>query len=165
MELVPYLLLGLLLLVLIAVIAWRLGRPRTFVPEQARAVFEEQRVELQRLFFAAASTTGKPRGLIWTGCDFSPGLELARDRRTKELLAFVPVTISFEAVPGSDMEGLPAVGNLRSATGVFHLKHRRWTTSGRVLFNLDPADAIRHFHGQYEPLADTLPAPDPRQQR
>ena len=151
--------LGVLLVVALGIFSlWRVGRSRSIAPELARAAFEQQRIELQRLFFAAASATGKPRGLIWTGCEFSPGLELARDKRTGELLAFVPVTISFEAVPGSDMEGLPAVGNLRSATGVFILRDRRWTTVGRVLFNLDPAEAIRHFQGQYERIAASVEA-------
>jgi len=137
----------------ITALSWlvrRLVRPRPVVPDEARAAFESQRGELQRLFFDAASATGKPRGLTWKACDFGEELILVRDRQTRELTAFVPVTISFEAIPGSDMEDLPAVGNLRCATAVFHLRARRWTTAGRALFNLEPADAVRHLSGQYE---------------
>lgn len=148
-----YVALAIVALVVLAVAVWWLWPRQVPVPpEEARAAFESQRAELERLFFIAASSTGKPRGLRWTGSELGPGLELARDKRTGELLAFVPVTVSFEAIPGSDMEGLPAVGNLRSATAVFMLRGRRWTTVGRTVFNLDPAGAIQHFQGQYEPI-------------
>ena len=42
-----------------------------------------------------------------------------RDRQHGQIAALVGVTIQFEAVPGGDMEGLPAVGNLRNASAVF----------------------------------------------
>jgi hypothetical protein len=115
-----------------------------------------QRAELERLFFEAASATGKPRGLRWKSCEFGADVEMARDRRGSELLALVPVTIAFEAIPGSDMEGLPAVGNLRSATAVFNWRDRRWTTAGRAVFNLSPTEALHHFRGQYEPVSPDL---------
>lgn len=150
MEFLLYVLPLALALVVAAYLIRRWTRPQPVAPAEARAAFEAQRDELQRLFFNAASSTGKPRGLRWLACEFQPGLELARERRTGDLLAFVPVTISFEAIPGSDMEGLPAVGNLRSATAVFLLRRRRWTTVGRVLFNLDPEEAIRRSRGEYE---------------
>jgi hypothetical protein len=121
------------------------------VPE-ARAAFEAQRSTLERMFFTAAGATGKPRGLRWKSCEFGPDIELARDRRSGEVLAFIPVTIAFEAIPGSDMEGLPAVGNLRSASAVFTWRGRRWVTAGRAVFNLSPIEAIRHFRQHYEPV-------------
>lgn len=79
-------------------------------------------------------------------------MELARDRKSGELLALTPVTISFEAVAGSDMEGLPAVSNLRCATAVFHFRGGAWTTTGRAAFNMNPAETLNHFRNQYEPI-------------
>ena len=129
----------------------RKRRLRLVSPDLARAMFVDQRAELERQFFEAAAATGKPRGLSWKSCEFGPDLQLARQRFTGELVALVDVTIAFEAIPGSDMEGLPAVGNLRSATAVFTWR-QRWTTTGRAVFNLGPDEALRHFRTQYEPV-------------
>ena len=73
-----------------------------------------------------------------------------RDRRTGQLAALVGVTIRFEAVPGGDMEGLPAVGNLRNASAVFFFQGGQWHSVGKAIFNLNPAEAIDHFKNQYE---------------
>ena len=142
---------GLLAILTVLAIIW-LRRPRAVSIERARRAFDEQHSALEHEFFAAASASGKPRGLRWKACELGPGVELARDRRSGELLALAPVTISFEAIAGSDMEGLPAVGNLRSASAVFAWRDGRWITAGRAVFNLDPAEAIRHFRNQYEPV-------------
>lgn len=141
-----------LLLVIVGGIVWLLRKPELISPAAALAAFDAERAELERQFFVAARATGKPRGLRWKSCDFGAEVTLARDLRGRELVALVPVTIAFEAIPGSDMEGLPAVGNLRSATAVFSYRDRCWTTAGRAVFNLSPAEAIRHFRGQYEPV-------------
>ena len=82
---------------------------------------------------------------------------LARDRKTGEIVGLLPVTIQFEAIEGSDMEGLPAVGNLRNASAVFYYRHGAWRTAGKAVFNLNPDEAIEHFKDRYSPLA--LPAP------
>src|SRR5437870_2903638 len=103
----------------VLLLVWLARTPEPVSVPDARSAFEAQRPTLEKMFFAAASATGKPRGLRWKSCEFGSDIELARDRRSGEVLAFVPVTIAFEAIPGSDMEGLPAVGNLRSATAVF----------------------------------------------
>lgn len=128
-------------------------RPRGVPIAFARAEFERRRTELERQFFAAASHSGKPRGLRWTRCEWSPAVELARDRQSGQLLALVGVTIAFEAIEGSDMEGLPAVGNLRNASAVFAFDGLHWTTNGRAVFNLNPDEAIQHFGTQYERLS------------
>ena len=77
-------------------------------------------------------------------------MEFARDRRSGELAALVPVTIQFEAVEGSDMEGLPAVGNLRNASAVFFFHRGQWQTVGKAVFNMNPDEALSHFKNQYE---------------
>src|SRR5437762_13020324 len=122
---------GALVVLLLLLLLRRKAVPPS-VPE-ARAAFEGQRPRLEQMFFDAASATGKPRGLRWKSCEFGSEVKLARDRRNGEVLAFVPVTIAFEAIPGSDMEGLPAVGNLRSASAVFTWRGRRWITTGRAV--------------------------------
>ena len=146
----PWLLAG-LLAVLAAFMAWAWLRPsRGDTILRAREQFTRQRKQLEADFLRAASATGKPRGLLWKACDWEPEVVLARDRRTGSLNALVGVTIQFEAIPGSDMEGLPAVGNLRNASGVFFYEKGRWQTGGRAVFNFNPEEAIEHFKGQYE---------------
>lgn len=141
---------ALILALLAGWLVW--GRSSRVSIPHARQEFGRQFMQLQALFFQAASRSGKPRGLIWKSCEFGEAIELARDKNSKELLALVPVTIAFEAVAGSDMEGLPAVGNLRSATAVFAFRGGAWTTNGRAAFNMGPAETLNHFRNQYEPV-------------
>jgi hypothetical protein len=124
------------------------------VPE-ARALFARQREHLEAKFFQAASHSGKPRGLRWKGCEWGSGVTFARERATGKLAALIGVTIRFEAVEGGDMEGLPAVGNLRHASAVFFFDRGRWHTVGRALFNLSPDEALEHFKNQYQRLEAT----------
>jgi hypothetical protein len=119
---------------------------------EARRVFQAQRAELEAAFFAAASASGKPRGLRWKACEWEPGVEFAREIATGRLAALVGVTIQFEAIEGGDMEGLPAVGNLRNASAVFFFHDGRWQTTGKAVFNLNPDEALAHFKNQYERL-------------
>jgi len=129
----------------------RLGRE--MIVARAREAFRLQRERLETRFLQAAAATGKPRGLRWKNCSFDDALELARDRRTGELFALVPVTIAFEAVEGGPMEGVEAVGNLRLATAVFTYTRGHWETVGKAVFNMDPAQTIVHFGKQYERVA------------
>jgi hypothetical protein len=119
---------------------------------QARELFARRRGELQERFFAAAAASGKPRGLRWKACDWEPGAEFARERATGRLAALVGVTIQFEAIEGGDMEGLPAVGNLRNASAVFFFHGGAWHTTGKAVFNLNPDEAIARFKNQYDRL-------------
>jgi hypothetical protein len=130
---------------------WRLFRPGPNV-ELARRLFQQQRERLELQFFQAAAASGKPRGLRWKAIDWEPGAEFARERDTGRLAALVGVTIQFEAIEGSDMEGLPAVGNLRNASAVFFFHRQRWHTIGKTVFNLNPDEALAHFQTQYERL-------------
>jgi hypothetical protein len=118
--------------------------------ERARELFVLQRERLEAKFVTAASQSGKPRGLLWKDCNFESQIELARDKNSGQLVALVPVTIEFEAVAGSDMEGLPAVGNLRNASAVFFFSRGQWLTVGKAVFNLNPGEVIQHFKNQYE---------------
>lgn len=124
---------------------WRLSNQK-----KAPGLFETQRKELQKRFFAMASASGKPRGLRWKECVWEDWVEFVRHRKTGELAALVSLTIHFEAVEGSDMEGLPAVGLPRNASAVFFFHHGRWDTLGKVVFNHNPDEAVEHFREQYE---------------
>ena len=115
-------------------------------------LFVRQRPLLQDEFFAAASASGKPRGLRWKALEWEPGVEFARERATGELAALVGVVIQFEAVEGGDMEGVAAVGNLRNASAVFFFHGGRWRTMGKTVFNLNPDEALARFGNQYERL-------------
>jgi hypothetical protein len=120
--------------------------------ERARRLFVHQRERLELQFFQAASASGKPRGLRWKSIDWGPAVEFARERGSGRLAALASITIQFEAIEGSDMEGLPAVGNLRNASAVFFFHQGRWNTLGKAVFNLNPDEALAHFHNQYERL-------------
>ncbi len=111
----------------------------------AQLDFSEQREALQQAFLAAASATGKPRGLRWKQCDLNETRLFAQDRANGELVAFVGITVSFEAIAGGAMEEVEAVGNLRFATAIFVHRQGKWTTDGRVVFNLEPAEALARF--------------------
>jgi len=132
--------------------AWRPLRSlgRGIQVERARELFVLQRERLEAKFVTAASRSGKPRGLRWKDCSFENEIELAREKNTGQLVALIPVTIQFEAIEGSDMEGLPAVGNLRNASAVFFFQRGHWLTIGKAVFNLNPGEVIQHFKNQYE---------------
>ncbi len=143
-----------LIVVLLAAVAvvWRPLRAfgREVQVERARELFNLQRERLQDQFQRAAAATGKPRGLRWVECQWEAQVEFARDRTSGQIAALVPVTIRFEAVEGSDMEGLPAVGNLRNASAVFFYQRGQWQTVGKAVFNMNPNEALNHFRNQYE---------------
>jgi hypothetical protein len=121
--------------------------------EWARTLFYQQRQQVETAFFQAAAASGKPRGLNWKECQWGGQIEWARDRQTGQMLALVAVTIAFEAVAGSDMEGVAAVGNLRNASAVFFFQDGQWQTAGRAIFNLNPDEVVQHYQQGYERLA------------
>ena len=143
---------ALLLLGIVLFVLWRPLRSlgKDIQVERARELFLLQRERLEAKFVTAAAATGKPRGLRWKDCSFERDVELARERQTGQLVALVPVTIQFEAIEGSDMEGLPAVGNLRNASAVFFFHRGQWLTVGKAVFNLNPTKVIQHFKNRYE---------------
>jgi hypothetical protein len=120
---------------------WRARRHRMLL-RNARARFSLRREWLEARFLTLASQSGKPRGLEWVQCDFDNAVRFARDRHTGSLRAFVGVTIGFRAIAGGGMEEVEAVGDLRAATAVFLFENNEWTTNGRVLFNMNPDEAI-----------------------
>jgi hypothetical protein len=125
---------------------WRNG---SMSIEQMAHQFRDRKSVLEKLFFATAASSGKPRGLRWKECQWNDAIEWVREKATGRLHALVGVTISFEAIEGGDMEGVEAVGNLRNATAVFFFDGE-WRTAGRVVFNLNPDEAVIHFKDGYE---------------
>jgi hypothetical protein len=121
---------------------------------QARLALSTDRRAIETEFFEKASASGKPRGLRWVACDFHDGELLAFDRVSGEIYALRGVTVRFEAVAGGGMEDVEAVGNLRFATAVFFYRGKRWTTDGRVVFNLGPRETLEKFKASLTPLAD-----------
>jgi hypothetical protein len=120
--------------------------------ERAKELFLLQRERIQGLFQPAAAATGKPRGLSWKACTFDEDVKFARDRKTRQVIALVAMTVQFEATEGGDMEGVPAVANLRNASAVFFFHTGQWRTEGKTVFNMNPGEAIEHFRAQYEAL-------------
>ena len=131
--------------------AWlRIRRPSRVNLERARKLFHLRREWLEAKFFTLAANSGKPRGLEWVDCDFENPVSFARDRHTGRLRALVGVTVRFRALEGGGMEDNPNVGNLRAASAIFLLDGEEWSTAGRVLFNLNPLQAIEHFRKELE---------------
>ena len=120
---------------------------------QARLGLVNQQPQVERDFLDKASAGGKPRGLKWVDCDFHEGALLAYDRATAEIYALYGVTIRFEAIPGGGMEEVEAVGNLRYATAVLVYRGRKWTSDGRVVFNLSPQETLEKYSDSLTPLA------------
>ncbi len=150
--------LGILAIVLVALSRPLRARFRRRQFRLARQSFHRQREHLEARFVRLASESGKPRGLEWVRCDFEDDVVYARHRRSGDICAFVGVTVGFEAVEGGGMEDVEAVGNLRSATAVFHVDRGQWRTDGRTLFNLNPSEAVAHYHENLELVEQELAA-------
>lgn len=116
----------------------------------AREQFRRRREHLEARFFELASTLGKPRGVRWKVCDWQPEVTFARERGSGLLTAFASVNVSFEAIEGGDMEEVEHVGLLRDGCALFHFQDGTWGTGGRVVFNMNPREAIDRFASQYE---------------
>jgi hypothetical protein len=147
-----WLLVALTAVAVAAALVWRPLRrfARQVQLERARESFRLQRERLEAQFIEAAEATGKPRGLRWKDCQFESDAVFVRDRQTGEIAALVAVSIQFEAIAGSDMEGNPNVANLRNASAVFFFHKGHWNTVGKAVFNMNPGEAVEHFKNQYE---------------
>ncbi len=150
----PVLLIGIVVLAAtigaIFALVWWIRRQQVSSLVHARESFHRRREWLEAEFVTCAEASGKPRGLRWLLCDFDDSVCFARDRRTGRYRALVGVTISFEAIQGGGMEEVEAVGKLRAATVVFRLDGPEWRADGRALFNLNPAEAIKHYQNDLE---------------
>ena len=137
---------------LLTIVFWWIGRG-AMTPAQAPRSFTSTKPS------SKASSSPPPRpaasraGLRWKACDWDDSIAFAREKTSGRLAALAGVTIQFEAIEGGDMEGLPAVANLRNASAVFFLHRSRWHTTGKTVFNLNPNEVLTRFQNLYEPLA------------
>lgn len=131
--------------------SWIAAR-RQFETERAMQQFRMQRELLEAKFYDLARVSGKPRGLKWLDGDWQSEVTFARACDTGLLTAFVGLHIRFEAIEGGDMEGVAAVDTVRDAAAVFHYQRERWGTGGRVLMNMNPAEAVTRLAGQFAPV-------------
>ena len=141
---------GVMVLAVAGLLLAALRKPKRATVERARRLFHLQRERIEHKFFVLAAKSGKPRGLEWVDCEFEDGVSFARDRHTGRLQALVGVTVRFKAIEGGGMEDNPNVGLPRAATALFQLDGNDWTTTGRVIFNLNPAEAIKHHQQELE---------------
>ena len=123
-----------------------------FEARRAISHFHQRREALEAKFFDLAQSLGKPRGLKWRDCEWFDHVTFARDKNSKLLAAFVGVNIRFEAIEGGDMEGVAAVETIRDAVAVFHYHRGAWGTGGKVLFNMNPQDALEKLAAQFDPI-------------
>ena len=145
-------------LVGVVVIGWLLWRPlRSFLEdvrtEKAKELFALERERLEAKFGDLAASSGLPRGLRWKHIEWDDGVVFLRSRRTGELAALVGVTVYFEPIPGEGLEENPNARVPRDATAVFQFTNQHWVATGRVLFNMDPSLAIRHYERTHEVLS------------
>jgi hypothetical protein len=114
----------------------------------AKALFHRRREWLEAQFMSRASTHGKPRSLVWADCEFEDAIALARDRNSGQLRALIGVTITFssDGQPTEDTEETSP----QEATAVFRFDGAEWTTDGRAIFNLNPAETIRRYGHELE---------------
>jgi hypothetical protein len=127
---------------------YRLGRE--VQAERARESFRLQKERLEGIVLKAAAATGKPRGLRWISCRFIDEFTLVRDKATRRLAVLIPVTVQFEPILGSDMEEVEAATEPRQATAVLHFRKGEWHSNGRVLFNMNPAEALRLHRREFD---------------
>ncbi len=151
-----WILLAVLAAVVVLLIVFRAAVGRAWRAAEVRRAVEDlkrQRERVEAKFFDLASRSGKPKGLRWTGCDWlDEEVVFGREVQSGLLTAFVHVNLRFEAVEGGDMEDVAAVGTVRDAAAVFHYQDGVWSTGGRAVFNMRPADAIERLEGQYDPV-------------
>ena len=145
--------------ILAAVLVWRVsGQTRNRLQiGAATADFQNQLAPLSGELIEKATALGKPRGLRWKMVQLTGTPLFAVDERGA-LYALVAATISFEAIEGGGREDVEAVGNLRSATALFVLRRGAWTSDGRVIFNLEPREALTRFNAQLTEIEPPPPA-------
>jgi hypothetical protein len=143
---------GAALVIALAVALWwaTVRHPRRTSVERARKLFHLQRERLEFRFVQLAANSYKPRGLELIDCDFEDEISFARDRHNGRLRAYVAVTIHFQAIEGGGMEDNPNVGNLKAGSAEFRLDGSDWGTDGKVLFNVNPVEAIQPYQQELE---------------
>lgn len=131
--------------------AWGGSRERRFA--RARKDFHAQRERLEAKFVQLAMAHSAADSPRWEDCTFDDDVAYVRNRTTKELSAFVAVTVATDALEG------PAAGisgSFRVGTAIFRLDRDHWETDGRAILNLNPAEAIRYYQDDLEVVEQEL---------
>jgi hypothetical protein len=137
-------------LALFVLIWWVFSMMPTIRSERARELFRLQEERLADLFLNAARETGKPRGLLWSECNFTGEIVLAKEKESQQIHALVPIQIQFQAAPESDMMENPNVEHPRVGCAVFVFDSGEWQTQGKAIFNLDPMQALECYAKNYD---------------
>ena len=124
---------------------------------RAQRDFHRQREPLEAKFIERAASRGKPRGLRWIDVTFDDDVVYARDRRSRQLKALVAIEVQFEAIVGGGMEEVENVAKAKAATAEFLHDGSRWTTDGKVYFNLAPSATVKYLSADME-LVEEQPA-------
>lgn len=118
----------------------------------ARRDFHRQREWLEAKFVGKSASRLRPDAPRWLDCDFDNDVAYVRNRATRELAAFVAITVTLD---DTELTGRTAPG-CRSGTAVFRFTGKRWDTEGQALLNLTPAEAIRFYQDDLEIVAQEV---------
>lgn len=101
-----------------------------FIRPHPQAEFRARQSVLLSVWFDTAAKSGRPKGLTWTG------YELLGEPLFGDGWAVLPVLVRFEPVAGGPLADVPQANEPRPVVAVFGYARRRWSTSGRTVFNL-----------------------------
>jgi hypothetical protein len=141
---------------IIVLFVWRPIRAATREAQlsRARRTFHTQRERLEMKFIHLAAAHATAAGPHWADCDFADGVAYVRNRNTKELAAFVAVTVAMDSFDPSPVGISDFVGNLHVATAVFRYDRDHWETDGRAILNLTPSEAVQYYREQLEMVSE-----------
>ena len=120
----------------------------------ARRDFHVQREWLEAKFVTLAGVRLKPDAPRWLDCEFDNDVAYVRNRSTKELAAFVAITVTVQEDASLGSDESPS---LRSGTAVFRFELGRWKTDGTAMLNLSPFEAVRFYRNDFEIVAQEMP--------
>jgi len=112
---------------------------------ETRRSFHWQRERLEAKFVQLAEIRSEAEGVSWSDCYFEDDVSYVWNRYTSELFAFVAVVVVMksESDPLEEITLSPQL--FRQATAVFRFDGQRWSTDGRAILNLNPAEAIQFY--------------------
>ncbi len=117
---------------------------------RARRDFHLQRERLEAKFIRLAAARAHSGSPHWAACEFDDDVAYVRDRNTRQLSAFVGVTVAVDPHDSHCDLADHFLGQLRVDTAVFRFDRGHWDTDGRTLPNLNPAQAIRLYQNALE---------------
>jgi hypothetical protein len=121
--------------------------------EVALAIWSARREELEREFFRVAASAGTPRGLRWLRAEWTGQTRFAVEHASGAPIALAGVILHFEAIEGGELEDAPNASMPRDATALFRYSDDAWRSTGRVLFNMTPHEAITRLADEVQPVA------------